>query len=134
MEAAAYAARLKRSEATIWRWAKAGCEFDNPESIKAFVIESERKKTNVQKARERQGANRPIAGDQSSQKPQRMQRVRILTRLNHMAMEKHQERAGAVRNMRSHVWNSRRKNRFAGCKQRYRVATGLRLMRVRPTG
>src|SRR5262245_66220736 len=55
LEAAAYAARLKRSEATIWRWAKAGCDFDDPESIKAFLIEAERKKTNVQRYRERRG-------------------------------------------------------------------------------
>jgi len=32
LEAAAHAARLKRSEATVWRWAKAGCNFDDPES------------------------------------------------------------------------------------------------------
>src|SRR5262245_54584581 len=56
LEAAAHAARLKRSEATVWRWARAGCDFDNPESIKAFLIEAERKKTNVQRYRERHGA------------------------------------------------------------------------------
>jgi hypothetical protein len=53
LEAAAYAARLRRSEATVWRWARAGCDFDDPESIKAFLIEAERKKTNVQRYRDR---------------------------------------------------------------------------------
>ena len=55
LEAAAHAARLKRSEATYWRWARAGGDFDDPESIKAFLIETERKKTNVQRYRERRG-------------------------------------------------------------------------------
>jgi len=35
LEAAEQAARLKRSEATGWRWAKAGCNFDDPESVRA---------------------------------------------------------------------------------------------------
>src|SRR5262249_45539961 len=55
VEAAVYAERYKRSEATIWRWAKRGCDFKNPESVKAFLIEAERKKTNVQRYRERHG-------------------------------------------------------------------------------
>src|SRR6516164_11587706 len=53
LEAAAHAARLKRSEATVWRWAKAGCNFDDPESVRAFVIRAECRKTNVQRHRER---------------------------------------------------------------------------------
>jgi hypothetical protein len=56
LEAAAHAPRLKRSEKTVWRWARAGCDFDNPESIKAFLIEAKRKRTNVAKARERRGS------------------------------------------------------------------------------
>jgi len=55
VEAAVYAERYKRSEATIWRWAKRGCDFKNPESVKAFLIEAERKKTNIQRYRERHG-------------------------------------------------------------------------------
>jgi len=55
LEAAAHAAPLKRSKAPVWRWARAGCDFDNPESIKAFLIEAERKKTNVRKYQEAHG-------------------------------------------------------------------------------
>jgi hypothetical protein len=42
--------------------------------------------------------------------------------------------AGVVHNMHSHVWNSRKKNPFGGCKRRCKAETDLKLMRAKPTG
>jgi hypothetical protein len=50
------AARLKRSQRTIWRWLAAGLDPDNERSIRAFVEAKKLRRTNVEKRRERLAA------------------------------------------------------------------------------
>jgi hypothetical protein len=66
LEVAACAKRINRSVPTVWRWIRAGCRINDPQSIEAFQIEMERRKTNIARSRERRG----ITGD-SSPAPQR---------------------------------------------------------------
>ena len=47
------AARLKRTERTIWRWAAQGCDLTNQTSIRQFAEGKRLRKTNIQKAREK---------------------------------------------------------------------------------
>jgi hypothetical protein len=47
------AARLKKSERTIWYWISQGCDIGNPESVRQFVEGKRHRRTNVQRARER---------------------------------------------------------------------------------
>ena len=54
-EVAACAKRINRSVPTVWRWIRAGCRIDDPQSIEAFQIEMERRKTNIARSRERRG-------------------------------------------------------------------------------
>jgi hypothetical protein len=50
------AARLEKSERTIWRWLAAGLDPDNERSIRAFVEAKKLRRTNVEKRRERLAA------------------------------------------------------------------------------
>ena len=50
------AARLKRSERTLWRWLSQGLDITNERSIRAFAEGKQLRKTNVEKARERLAA------------------------------------------------------------------------------
>jgi hypothetical protein len=47
------AARLQRSERTIWRWVAQGCDLANERSIRQFSEGKRLRKTNIQKAREK---------------------------------------------------------------------------------
>jgi len=50
------AARLKKSERTLWRWLSQGLDITNERSIRAFAEGKQLRKTNVEKARERLAA------------------------------------------------------------------------------
>jgi len=50
------AARLKKSERTLWRWIQQGLDITNERSIRAFAEGKQLRKTNVEKARERLAA------------------------------------------------------------------------------
>jgi hypothetical protein len=50
------AARLKKSERTLWRWLSQGLDITNERSIRAFAEGKQLRKTNVEKAHERLAA------------------------------------------------------------------------------
>jgi hypothetical protein len=58
LEVAACAKRINRSVPTVWRWIRAGCRIDDPQSVEAFQIEMERRKTTITRSRERRGIAR----------------------------------------------------------------------------
>jgi hypothetical protein len=60
LEVAACAKRINRSVPTVWRWVRAGCRIDDPQSLEAFQIEMERRKTNIARSRELRGIEGPI--------------------------------------------------------------------------
>src|SRR5258708_40243649 len=47
------AASLGKSERAVWYWIHEGCNIENPESVRQFSERKERKRTNVQKSREK---------------------------------------------------------------------------------
>jgi hypothetical protein len=59
-----YAHRLGKSERTLWRWIKKGCNLRDPKSVREWVTRNEIRKTNIARARERRGKESvlPIAG------------------------------------------------------------------------
>jgi hypothetical protein len=50
------AGEVGRSERTIWRWARAGCDLASESSIRQFAEGAWRRRTNVQRSRERREA------------------------------------------------------------------------------
>jgi hypothetical protein len=59
------AARLERSERTIWRWVSQGCDLASERSIRAFAEGKQLRKTNVEKAHERRVAAKVSNGSGS---------------------------------------------------------------------
>jgi hypothetical protein len=47
------AANLGKSERGVWYWIHEGCNIENPESVRQFSERKERKRTNIQKSREK---------------------------------------------------------------------------------
>jgi hypothetical protein len=50
------AGRLGKSLRTIWYWIAEGCDIGDEESIRQFGKAKQRRKTNIQKSRERRAA------------------------------------------------------------------------------
>jgi hypothetical protein len=55
IEVSEYARKLGKSERTLWRWVRQGCDLRNPKSLREWQIRSEVRKTNIAKSRERHG-------------------------------------------------------------------------------
>jgi hypothetical protein len=54
-----YAHRLGKSERTLWRWIKEGCNLRDPKSIREWQVRSEIRKTNIARAREKSRGKEP---------------------------------------------------------------------------
>jgi hypothetical protein len=55
LEIAKHAERIGRSGRTLRRWVVRGCNLDDPRSVEKFLAESERKKPNAERYRQRRG-------------------------------------------------------------------------------
>jgi hypothetical protein len=56
-----YAHRLGKSERTLWRWIRQGCNLRDPKSVREWVTRNEIRKTNIARAREKDRGKEPAA-------------------------------------------------------------------------
>jgi hypothetical protein len=70
LQIAQHAERIGRSARTLRRWVAQGCDLEDPGSVQRFLAQAERKKTNIQRSRERLGKEflHPSDGKQKAER------------------------------------------------------------------
>ena len=53
IEIAEYAKRIGKSQTTLWRWVKEGCNLRDPKSVREWQVRNQIRETPIERARKR---------------------------------------------------------------------------------
>jgi hypothetical protein len=115
IEVGEYARKVGKSERTLWRWIKEGCNLRDPKSLREWQVRNQIRETPIERARKRRrgGTLKPQQASSSQQSaanpPSEMANYPQLVRKAPRRLWK--------------AWNCRKRKAIGGCRLLWRAVT-----------